>query len=43
MKIQKVKFNSDRFFNRIINAVLLLGAVSCVIVSIMVIRGYAQC
>ena len=35
MEIQQVKFDSYRFFNRIITAILLLGAASCVIVSIM--------
>jgi len=40
MKIQKVKFNSDRFFNRIITAIFLLGAAACVIVAILIIRGF---
>ena len=43
MKIQKVHFDSARFFNRIIIAILLLGAAACVTVAILAIRGYAQC
>ena len=43
MKIQQLQFDSHRFFNRIINAVLLLGAAACAIVAILVIKGYSQC
>ena len=40
MKIQKVQFDSYRFFNRIITAILILGAASCVTVAILAIRGF---
>ena len=40
MKIQKVQFDSYRFFNRIITAILILGVASCAIVAFMVIRGF---
>ena len=43
MKTQRVQFDLHRFFNRIITAILLLGAASCAIVAILVISGYAQC
>ena len=43
MKIQKVKFDYVRLFNRIINVLLILSAAACVIVAILAIlaiRGF---